>query len=986
MERPFAPRIDRVVGRQDEVEAIRQALADPTGCSHILYFVGGGGIGKTRLLEEAGRLANERRPAALDGGILDFFHSDLRSTAGIEGALLKGLDPDQQHFESFREARRRFEERRLAGVLPETLEPEQRELRQAFLDDYNRLAKQRRVLLRFDTTELLVYEHDAVQEACCIEREATEARTWLLEMLPHLENSVILLAGRPPAPLREELRDRCQADGPQFRDFDLQGLSPEESLAYFAEMARLEPRLEQVPEADRRRIWRYTQGRPIRLSLTIDLVLHGREISDLFPPSEDETLLEETIDERLVGELARLPSPVREMLHYLILARKGLDAGLLHELVPDWSEEQCQENLERMRRFTFVKPRPGTDLFFLHDEMYELADRYLLLPREDREYTHRALAQIYRQRLEQAQDLETQRTLKVNRLYYELLLDPWKAFWGSYVRWDEEAVRAYDMELDVRLRGELLRFLGDPVQAKWIASSLPREEVERDAAVRWVRRFISRGQHQRAVAVACCARESTLPALRADDPLYRAALDVTEAEAKLYTGVEEAQVKEMLGRAVSTLEGLNIPEQDPRAWWRTRLLGRAYNNLGYLHWQAGRNGVAVREFQRALQHFRGAQIRDEKAETLNNLGFVYARWGEIDLAETVLQEAIEERMELRQKYALGLSYNTLGLTYVYDDVPLRGGQWCRKALDIFESLGQMRGIGLACLGLGFALRKQADQWKVGTYSLEEADRLFAEAVTFLKGGTLKGKDGKAETVLGAEPVFRDRVPEPLRMWETYNELGSTYCDWGWLLKQQGKENQAQEKYKEAVAYLLKGVEIAERHEFRLQLVDSYEDLAQVYGNWGYEDKEREWLDRVEKSLKEFAQEYDPIPGGLRQVVDPVEEWWLAWGKLHLGYGVRKLKREVETASSSEGQEIALQEAIEEYCKAFACFKQYSPPDTRTRRLTTTTQSLLRRLKALDKVYLKLVQTQIATFAEEYRVDMRYLLQILENVGIASQEE
>ena len=48
--KPFALRTDRVVGRSSEVEAIQEALADPTGRTHILYFIGPGGIGKTRLL------------------------------------------------------------------------------------------------------------------------------------------------------------------------------------------------------------------------------------------------------------------------------------------------------------------------------------------------------------------------------------------------------------------------------------------------------------------------------------------------------------------------------------------------------------------------------------------------------------------------------------------------------------------------------------------------------------------------------------------------------------------------------------------------------------------------------------------------------------------------------------------------------------------------------------------------------------------------
>jgi len=986
LERPFAPRTDRVVGRQGEMEAIRQALDGPKHRSYILYLIGGGGFGKTRLLEEAVRLATERRVPLHTAGILDLYHSDLRSADGLEAAIARGLDSDNQYFRGYLEKRSRFEEHRRAAVSPEVLEEERGRLREAFLDDYNQLARQHRILLCFDTLELLVYERDAVQEACRIEQEASEARAWLLEVLPRLENSVVLLAGRLPAPLRDELQTCCSGDEHKiFRPFELGGLSLQESLAYFDEMARREPRLMQVPEDVRQRVWEYTDGRPIRLSLAIDLVLHGHDIADLFPLTADEShvqMMKESIDQRLVNELMLLPSPPREMLHFLILARRGLDEELLHQLAPDWSEDQCRENLTRMRRFTFVKPRPGTGLLFLHDEMYELADRYLQPAPEDRRHSYQVMAGYYQEKLGQSQDLEEQRTFKVGCLYYELQLDPRKAFWGSYVRWDEEAVRAYDMELDVRLRGELLRFTKSPYADANALSTLGRDVIEQDAAVRWVRRFLSRGQHKRAIEVARCIRGSALPALRTDDALYCAALDIAEAEAGLYIAPQEPWVSEMIERAISRLEGWSCSsEEDPRQWWQARLLGRAYNNRGFLHRLAGRNRTAVQGYKKAVYLFRQADVPDEMADTLTNMGFVYARWGRFGSAETALLDAIDLRKRLGQEFALALSYNTLGLTYVYDDVPLRGGEWCQKALDTFERLDQPRGVGLACLALGLARRKQADQWKVGAYSTERADRLFSEAVTFLQGGTLQREDGSVTRVLGAEPVFRSRVDEPMRLWEVYNELGSAYCDWGWLLKQQGRVDEIQQKYEEAVKYLLKSVEIAEQRGFSLQAVDSYEDLAQVYSNWeGHTQDEEEWLHKIEETLPE---EYRLMPGGFRDVADPIEEWWVAYGKLHLGYGARKVERALKSVVSPEEKDKLLDDAVEEYCRAVAYFAQYSPD---TRRLAFAAQSLHRRLKTLNTKRLERLRAHIVEFSETYNVNMQPLLDPLDDtLGIVPEE-
>ncbi|HIP97359.1 MAG TPA: ATP-binding protein, partial [Anaerolineae bacterium] len=805
--RPFAPRTDRIVGRANEIEAIRTALADPEGRTHILYFAGLGGIGKTRLLEEVVHLAAEiGGDFFVHEEIIDLYHPEFHSAEGVQTAIADGLDPGGEHFQEYRRRRERFEERRRAGVSPEVLREERTELIKAFLANFNRMAAERRILLRIDTLELIQHESDRVQEVCRIEEEVAAVRQWLLDVLPRLRNAVVLLAARPPAPLRAGLTALCKTEGNGdslvFRDFDLKGLTWKETQAYFNALAKVEPQVEEIPGDVRRRIWLYTEGRPIRLSLVIDLALYGRAIADLFPLSEAEegvTDEETRIDERLMGELVSFPLPVRQMLYYLALARKGLNADLLQRLAPEWEPEECYENLERMRRFTFVKPWPGTDMLFLHDELYELFDRFVLGAREEYHKTRKEIARYYVERQKQAQTPQEQDVLKANRMYYELQLDPWEAFWRYYVPWDEEAVRAFDMDLDMQLRDELLRFLKEVQEDSRMSRRLPRDVVDRDAAVRWVRRYLSRGEHRRAVDVGQRILESDLEVFQSSDPLYRSALVTAYAEALIYTGVEEEKVMALLNEAIEALEAWQPEgEEDPRRWWKARVLGRAYNNRGYLHRQAGRNGAAIQEYRRALWEFRQANILDEMAETLTNIGFVYARWGRTTEAEAVLQDAIDLRERLGQELGRGLSLNTLGLVHVFDDVPMRGQRRCEEALAIFERLEHQRGIGLAHNALGLALRKRAEQWKVGTYSLEEAEDFFKEAVKHLEE---------------AKRIFTRLVDEPLRLWETYNELGSTYCDWAWLLLQQGRADEAGERYDLAEKYLQESIQIAEEHGF-----------------------------------------------------------------------------------------------------------------------------------------------------------------------------
>ena len=518
--RPYAPQV-RLVGRSDQISAIQDALTDTTGRTHLLYIIGPGGIGKTRLLEEAARLLSAA--TVRHNGIIDLYHSKYHSADGIEETITTSLDPNQEYFLDYRERRSTFEKRRATGMPPEVLQKEQEALTLAFIQDYNQMTRSQRSLLCFDTMELIQYESDPVQQICQLVQEVSEVRNWLARVLPKLDNSVILLASRECAPLRDELEKICGSQaGLRFRVITLSGLSKEETIEYFDALTALDtpfrdPRLSQIPVDVRERIWKYTGGHPVRLSLVIDLILNGRSIADLFPPRTGEipSADRDKIDERLVTELMGLPALERTMLLYLALARKGLNTDILQHLASGtWDRGQCRKNLARMRNFTFVKTRSGTDLIFMHDELYSIFDRFVLRDHMEFLPTLQSLARYYSARLELlrrkieneavvrrgsrmlSQYLQELRVLKPELLYYQLQVDPAQGFWRFYVPWAEGAVRAADSSLDMELRDELLRFLSQTKEDDWVTNRLPHDVVDRDAAARWVRRFLGRGDHR----------------------------------------------------------------------------------------------------------------------------------------------------------------------------------------------------------------------------------------------------------------------------------------------------------------------------------------------------------------------------------------------------------------------------------------------------------------------------------------------------------
>lgn len=957
---PFAPQTPYVVGRDDELGALDTALNSATGQTTILYFVGSGGIGKTRLVEEGAR----RAPASVRvTPVIDLYHTETHSVAGLERLLVEGLDPQAEYFVAYRQQSAELEKRRLGGVriTPE----EQAALTQTFVRDYAVLTAQQRLCLRFDTTELIQRESDRVQQLCQLETSYLEIRDWFLQVLPQLPNTVIVLAGRSPAPLREELQALAeQRDALSFEAFDLGGLSTAACHAYLAALQEQEPRLGDIPTEVWELAWKYTAGHPVRLSLVIDLVLNGRNIAELFPAnikSESELPLDpdNNIDAYLMAQLLDTVEPNRTLFIYLAQARKGLDAVLLHDLEPEWDLEKCQAFLDAMRRFTFVKEHPGTGQLFLHDEVYALFDRYVLQERQEHVGAYRRIRDYHEKRLEAHPDQAA--LLKPDLLYYALQVDPWEGFWRTYLPWAEEAVRAGDDPLDMRLRDTLLHFRRDIAADPWGERRLPTDLLERDAAVRWCRRYLTQGQHERVLEIARRIQESKM---LAKAPLQTAALAITRAEAALYTA-QEGQI-DVLGElqvAISALKNWSPEgEDDPRAWWRGRLLGRAHNNLGYHHWMRGQYKKAVEEFRQAIWRYREADIKDEMAATLTNLGFIYIQQGLAIEAETVLQDAIGLR---KQGPSLPLAYslNTLGLAYINDARPVLGARRCEQALRIFEELGQLRGAGLAHLALGLAYRRRAEKWKEEEYTPEEAVEFYQASYKHLE----KARD-----------IFSTAVKEPLRLWEAYNELGSLCCDWAWLLSKHSGNGVAQDKYREAIKWLDASVKVViAKKELELQLAESYDDLSQVHADRGNEAESEVYVAKV---LALIPAAYRLTLEGFQHSPEPaVEEWWRLLGKVHLGTAVRQIKWAVDLEKalrpSDEVKDQWLAQAAEDYAYAVAYFQQYSPYSVH---LGQTLKSIQQRIKTLTPQRIKRMYQLVSEFAKKRNVNLDRLLHLLEN--------
>jgi tetratricopeptide (TPR) repeat protein len=935
-----ALRAKRLVGRTKEIETIQDAIR-AVGDLRVIYLEGAGGIGKTRLLEHIAEMVAEMARRGIPCrhiGPFDFYLTALQSIAGLEAALVQQLDPQGHGFAAYRQACQQEREHASSGDQRKIKELRQATER-AFAEGFNEVTATTRLVLTFDTLEVLQYESDAVQEMCGIELTGLEVKGWLLNNLARFRNALFVLAGRPNRPLTENFKSKLRE---QFMVLPLRAFNEDETCAYLDAVAEQVPALHAIGLSDeqKRVIHEYTGGLPLRLALTIELLVRNlpvpQELYDSLEaarqksPRERESVGEQ-IDARLVTEIMTADTLIDRALPYLALARKGMTTDLLGKLT-GLPLDICIQAFEHLRQLSFVKPKviKGEEWLFLHDEMYDVMEKYAWNRMEQERATLcEIIDQFYSECIAREAEESRQQDLMVDQLHYRFLANP-KDGYASYARLADQALFRHALNLDMRLRDEMLRCYKHS-HAQFHASGLTRAFVDYDSAVRWVKRYVRMGLYDSAVVVA--TNVQTHPERLSYQPkewgfrLARAELCTFYGLALIYTGKIDDGVK-MLETVIADLEQEpEIPQKlqpsESFEEWRYHLtLGWAHNNLGYAHWmELGHYELALAELHKALLYFQileRARARSNKqtaepdelvgeaiANTSANLGRVYALLGNRVRAELAVRRGLALREQIGYKFRIALSLNDRAILHLAFGDPHRARQVAQKALALAENVQAQRVIGLACITLGRALRQLGAMWKVGAYGYEECDAFLADAIRFLER---------------AVNLFTTAVNEPVRLIESKNELGCAYREQValWQITQCDKVSQAAQRAEQNLA---ESVALAQTQKNDVLYVDACQDLAYLHFQSGDLENASKWLNRAD----------DRVPAGYAigrdadsqhaQPEPPIEEFWRQMGKIEILRGHLVFEAAINTGSKITMQK--LEHAAQHYAFAATYFAHFS---------------------------------------------------------------
>jgi tetratricopeptide (TPR) repeat protein len=1009
-------RVTRLVNRDDILEEIAAAVYDTAGRTYVFYIEAPGGTGKTFLAREVLRRCREGEwttsnlLAATDE--VDLYHHQTHSREGFMEAVTKVLGNGDDCFEAYNKQREHLQEVKfdLRGAVSE-LKEQRRILADEFLKGCIELGKKKRIVLALDTAEKLVYETDRVQQALGLSEEGFSIRPWLLnEWLPELENAVILIGGRQSQFGKNLQKALAEHPEIEFKAPELGNFSEEDSLDYFEAIRETAERddneqalrrLDAISREGRQVIHYLTEGHPITLALMIDYYLvTGRllpEVKLSLEEAQAKSLEElkqirEKVEKDVVRQFQEIDRPGNEAIRALSWATKGMDAELLAR-VAGLSHEDAEAVIEALTDpeagLSFTKIRPADQRIFLQDEMYALMREHVLekLPEARADQVYEEILDYYAKKIEAARKqvhrlsrlergeispdgrvvtvaapsgpedpqalAKAERrlhNLQVEKLHYFLqhhLLEGFKV----YREYAEEAFQAHDLDLDMRLRDELLLFVREAFEnGKREIQGLRRDDVELNAAIGWVRRFFYSADYATAVEMARRLRSECADLVAAGGTLAEAELNVWEGWANAYLGSDLDKSETGLRNAVQSLSQMK-PASEVDRGRRDTILARAYNALGYLLRVRGEFQAACDTYRRSLPLWRDLELEAEHSNTLNNLAWANAEIGNFGRALRYCQDGLSLRERIGSRYLIGLSYNTLGLIAIRNDQPHRGRVHCERALTIFRDLGSPRGIGLACTALAEAHRRSAGTPRV-YFPAEKAERLQL------------AEDFASQAV----DIFKDEVPEQLRLVEALIEQGCAYRDWARLWPDYHDEEDPgyNELIEKGISALKEAAQQA-AEAFPYRRMDALTNLAWLYFYVERKEQCQQIVQKVEgiAPSKYYIEEDEGIP----QVDEPMAFFWVQLGKINLLQGQMDLRDywDKPPAKGKVRDEDLLRQAAEHFTLTLAYDELFADDFRDMRRAKDT---MYKALKGVNVQELQTLYDGVEQTAEKYGLKSR----------------
>lgn len=688
------------INRENELAQIEE-LIEKWDTWSVLCINAPGGVGKTRLLQEVyKRYTSSKQTRLIVTDIIDFNNPTFHIMQNVGREIAKMLD--ENRFEPYLRAlldRRKMQE---IGVSPEQLAQASLAIDLAFVDCFNKIADQQRIVLFMDTTDAI--EGMAVQD-------------YVAGVGAQLKNGVLLIAGRNARSIGKAIQIEL---GEKIQIIDLEPLQEEASESYLQQKQKL-LHISLEPELSQKLLF-LAGGRPIMIDLAVDLLSREIPLEWLAESSLEEMKLlskqqmqerQQEFERRLVHHIADTRRPMDWLI--LVMSRVyPLDPEMIGKLL-SISKDEATSLFQDAQNYVFVKELPDGRIS-LHDEMRRMINDYVwpeVDPDGDRQRRDSKLAAKYLKReietlTKRIEELEAEEktarkeedaqtelsafmereplerelwVLKERRLGHMLFMnvnEGVKTFSDIF----DEATQAYRYAF----RKTLLTHM-----QKYIDQLSPEQKYEVD--IRQVKSLIDDGEHPEARELLWKISISTdfQPEQQINIPELLRKISIStnlRPEQKVDTLNQWANVEIRLGKL---LDGIKFFEKaveiskkhDLKEW-----LMKAETGLGWAY-------RLTDDFKKADKHYKVAlnlarQIGSEQQQVLlyNNRGFAYAYFAGIpdrrEKAVWFCHQALSLAKKLGNKREQGMCYSNMGCITYMDGKFNQAWSYFQKALEIFE--------------------------------------------------------------------------------------------------------------------------------------------------------------------------------------------------------------------------------------------------------------------------------------------------------------
>ena len=212
--------------------------------------------------------------------------------------------------------------------------------------------------------------------------------------------------------------------------------------------------------------------------------------------------------------------------------------------------------------------------------------------------------------------------------------------------------------------------------------------------------------------------------------------------------------------------------------------------------------------------------------------------------------------------------------------------------------------------------------------------------------------------------------EPIRSWEAYNEQGSLYREWGYLLNEQKDSENAQKLYARAVECQFIALEIARQNKMRLQEADSCDDLAKVLYDQGDVEGAHKWL---EQAISLVPEEFIATPDQNKDTTPALgEAYWLILGKAYWQEGQWAIESISQEGLSERKYQEYTQNVIKNFTLAAYYFESYWPKTSRySERLNLMKNDILKLRLPVRKI-----KNAIKDVAAYHKINVLSFLRVL----------